>query len=187
MATKTINVKVRVFIEEMLSYYQWDHSYGTIDKPFPAESFYLLEAPKAKFTGPIKDILVFEDDSEFHWIIESISGGIVNFVDLNGDSQLDLQMITSSPSQKKWDETIKDAPQMDSKGKIKFLPKDKGESNGKPKKEFIFTTSDSIPVDAVMKYSILFEFKDLWGKLQYGLVDPLTSGTLPPPPPPPPK
>lgn len=185
MATKTINVKVRVFIEEMLSYYQWDNSYGTIDKPFPAESFYLLEAPKAKFTGPLKDILVFENDTEFQWIIESVAGGIVNFVDLNGDSQLDMQMITSSPSQKKWDKTIKNAPQMDEKGKIKFLPKDKGDSDGKRIKEFVFTTTDSVPDDAIMKYSILFEFKDQKGNLKYGLVDPYGGSNTPPPPPPP--
>ncbi|MBP7507263.1 MAG: hypothetical protein KA807_05555 [Prolixibacteraceae bacterium] len=185
MAKKTINVKVRVFIEEMLSYYQWDNSYGTIDKPFPAESFYLLEAPKAKFTGPLKDILVFENDTEFHWNIESGAGGIVNFVDLNGDSQLDLQMITSSPSQKKWDKTIKNAPQMDDKGKIKFLPKDKEHKDGSLKKEFVFATTDSVPEDAVMKYSILFEFKDQKDKLKYGFVDPFAGGGIPPPPPPP--
>ncbi len=185
MASKTIKVKIRVFIEEMLSFYQWDSSYGTINKPFPAESFYELEAPWAKFTGPVRDILVFENDTEFRWIIESVSGGNVNFVDLGGESQFDLKLITSSPSQKKWEKIIKNAPAMDSDGKLKFRPKDKGIIDGKNKKEFNFETESSLSDDSVMKYSILFEFKDIKGNTKYGLIDPL-AGTLTPPPPPPP-
>jgi hypothetical protein len=184
MAT-TIKIDVKVYIDEMLDFFKNDSSYGTLEKPFPAESFYEVVAPWAKFTGPMKDILVFESNTEYLWFIESVSGVDVNFVDLGGISQLDMQLITRSPSQEKWDTIIQNAPKMDADGKIKFKPEKKGHvsSDEKSRKEFKFQTTSSVPEDARLKYSVLFEFANKKGISFYGKIDPLGSGESKPPPP----
>ncbi|MCF8357827.1 MAG: hypothetical protein K9H26_03655 [Prolixibacteraceae bacterium] len=184
MTTTTIKIDVKVYIDEMLDFFKNDSSYGTIEKPFPAKSFYELVAPYAKFTGPMKDILLFENNTEFLWFIQSVSGVDVNFVDLGGDSQLDMQMITRSPSQEKWDAIIQNAPKMGADGKLKFKPEDKTViSDPRTQKEFKFKTTSSVPEDTRLKYSILFEFKDKKGNSLYGFIDPYTTGDTKPPPP----
>ncbi|MBN1926323.1 MAG: hypothetical protein JW798_10855 [Prolixibacteraceae bacterium] len=184
MDSITVKVNVRVYIDEMLDFFRNDNSYGTLEKPFPAESFYELVAPYAKFSGPLKNILVFENNTEYLCFIESVSGDDVNFVELGGDSQLDMWMITSSPSQEKWDKIIQNAPKMDADGKLKFKPEDRTSGAEKRnQKEFKFMTTSTVPDDVRLKFSILFEFTDKSGIVFYGNIDPWGSGESKPPPP----
>ena len=52
-------VQVRVFLKELQKFYEDNTDYGTLQKPYPADSFYELICPYATFYGPLKNIMLF--------------------------------------------------------------------------------------------------------------------------------
>lgn len=172
-------VKIRVFLRELVDFYKDNPDYGTKEKPYPAESFYQLISPYAQFYGPLRDILLLQANATYQWIIESTDGTPVSF---SGDDQsnMELEMITKNPTNEKWKKVFSNVPDMDpNTKKVKVKSKKAG------KEIFELDTSEKMDPTVKMKYSFLFEFTDEKGVLRYGYIDPETT-TLPPPPPLPP-
>jgi hypothetical protein len=172
MTQKVFPIKIRIYLDELLGYYKEDPSYGSKSKPIPVESFYELISPCAKFTGPLRNILILEDDCKYSWSLVDANDKPLNIV--GDESDMDLQMITNSPSDAKWDKVFKNIPKMDKDGKIKI----KGKST--KRSEFELDTNINTENGGVIKYSFIFEFTDALGGIKYGIVDPM-AGTYPPP------
>ncbi len=172
MTQQVFTIKVRIYTNELLAYYKADPTYGTKDKPIPVESFYELVAPSAKFTGPLKNILVLENESNYNWTLVNADDSPLNII--GDDSVMDVQMITNSPSDAKWEKLFKNAPKMDKDGKIKI--------KGKASKtnDFELDTNADISNSGVIKYSFVFQFSDGIGGIKYGIVDPMAGGYPPP-------
>jgi len=169
-------VKIRVYTDELLAFYKDDPSFGTKEKPLPAESFYELTSPYALFWGPLKNILIFDNDCIYNWEIETANGEQLDF-STNDESVMELKMLTDKPSEEKWRKVFKNAPAMDPSGKIKIKPKTT------TKNEFELQTSDNVADGGNIKYSFVFEFKTKSGGSKFAIIDPM-SITMPPPPPP---
>lgn len=177
MKSKTYQVSIRVYIDEMMAFYEDDPRLGTFENPYKADMFYEVLSPYAHFYGPLRNILIFEENSTYVWTIESANGQLLRFASANDVSEMDMEMITDSPSEKKWKNVFKNAPKMQGNGKIKMKSKSKSSN------EFSLGTTDDLKNGGRVKYSFLFEFEDVKGNLKYGMVDPV-GDTYPPPPPP---
>jgi hypothetical protein len=176
MKPTTYQVKVRVYINEMMEYYKRNPEYGSREKPYPADFFHELIAPYCKFYGPLRNILVFEKNCNYRWEIRSDNGTLLQFSSSDEDVQLDMELITNEPSEKKWQDVFINAPIMQPDGKLKVKSKSKG------KDCFELETTSDIEAGGGIKYSFLFEFTDAKGDLRYGSIDPIAD-TYPPPPP----
>lgn len=169
-------IQIRVFISELMDFYKDNPSYGTKDLPYPADSFYQLISPYASFFGPLKNILLIDNNCTYQWIIESTDGRSVEFSGNDG-AGMDIEMISQDQTNQKWKKVFKDAPDMDPKTKkLKIKSKTKGENN------FDLTSPNQVEPTVKMKYSFLFEFNDDNGITKYASIDPDTV-TVPPPPP----
>ncbi|MBN1769154.1 MAG: hypothetical protein JW842_11660 [Prolixibacteraceae bacterium] len=177
MKSKTYQVSIRVYIDEMMAFYEDDPRLGTFENPYKADMFYEVLSPYALFYGPLRNILIFEENSKYVWIVESSDGKPLRFASDNEVPEMDMEMITDTPTEKKWKKVFKDAPQMQSNGKIKLKSKSKS-SNA-----FSLETTGDVKNGGRVKYTFLFEFEDVKGNLKYGIVDPV-GDTYPPPPPP---
>ncbi|HPR31630.1 MAG TPA: hypothetical protein PLK12_06035 [Prolixibacteraceae bacterium] len=178
MAKISINMNVKVYIDEMVDFYKDDPSFGSPEKPYPADPFCELIAPYAKFSGPLKNILVFEKNSVYNWMLESPSGVPLSYVPNGDDSLLEMEMITAGPSDEKWKKMFVNVPSMDSSGKIRIKSKEKTEN------AYVLETTTTLPENMKVKYSIRFTFTGKDGKNKFGFLDPLgDTGTKPPPPP----
>lgn len=174
MAQKKIIVKVKVYTEELQEFYQNDPTYGTSEKPFPAEGFYEVVSNYALFTGPLKNILKFEPTTLYTWVLEQADGTQLTLV--GAESEIEMKMAFNNPTNDIWKRLFKDAPLMDNDGKIKM--KGKGDKIS----EFTLETSDDISRGPAIKYSFTFEFQGADGTLKYGIVDPMGVPNNPPPP-----
>jgi len=167
-------VQIRVFLRELVDYFKDNPDYGTKEKPYPAESFYMLISPYAQFYGPLRDILLLQPNATYQWIIESNDGTPVSF---SGDDQsnMELEMIAKNPTNEKWKKIFSNAPDMDPvTKKVKVKNKITGENL------FELSTVEKTDPSVKMKYSFVFDFLDKDKKLKYGSIDPQQS-TLPPP------
>ncbi|MDA3878782.1 MAG: hypothetical protein PF436_00200 [Prolixibacteraceae bacterium] len=173
----TYQVSIRVFINEMMTFYKDDPRLGTRENPYKADMFYEVLSPYAHFYGPLRNILIFEKNSVYIWTLETDTGRKLRFSSNDDVSEMDLEMITDSPSEKKWKKVFINPPKMQSGGKIKLKSKSKSSN------EFSLETTGDIKSGGRIKYSFLFEFEDEDGNTKYGIVDP-NGDTYPPPPPP---
>ena len=176
MKQTVYQVQVRVFLKELQKYYEDNPDYGTVEKPYPADSFHQVICPYATFYGPLKNIMLYDANCTYVWSIESADGSVVSFAS-NENSGMELEMIDPDPTNAKWKKIFEDAPEMDPKTKkVKVKPKKKG------KDVFELSTAADATPSAKFKFSFLFEFTDASGALKYGIIDP--DGSLKPPPPP---
>lgn len=174
---KTVyQIKIRIYISEMIDFYRGNPEYGTIAKPYPADSFYELISPFAQFYGPLKNILIFQDNSTYQWVLESTDETSIVLSDSNDGVAMEMEMITNKPSDTKWEKVFKNAPKMQANGKIKI------KSKGSKKNIIEMETSSDIAESDCIKYSILFEFQDKNGVKKYAYIDPQVNTSPPPPP-----
>lgn len=173
MTDKVYYVKFRVYLKELLEFYKDNPNYGTLSKPLPADSFCEIVAPSSVFYGPLRNIMVFQDDAIYRWTIESIDGTPISFT--QGDNaEMTMEMITEQPTKQKWEKVFKNPPNPDSEGKLKIKNKTKDENI------FEMTTNTNIKGGGNIKYSFRFEF-EINGTTMYGLIDPTSSTETPPP------
>jgi hypothetical protein len=168
---------VRVYTSEMMEFFKDDPKFGTKEKPYQADSFSEIVSPYAKFYGPQKNILIFENNSVYQWELESSDGRPLTFSKSDDAPELDMVMITNSPSNQKWKKVFKNAPEMQADGKIRV------KSKSPDKNVFQLETSDNLTDGGKVKYSLLFEFEHE-GEVKFAAIDPF-GDTWPPPPPPP--
>jgi hypothetical protein len=168
-------VQVRVYTSEMMRFFNDDPAYGTKEKPYPADSFSEIISPYATFYGPLKNIILFQNNSVYQWKLESSDGRPLAFSSTKSDQGMELEMITDKPSDKKWKKIFKNAPAMQADGKVKVKSKESG------KNVFELETTDDVAGGGGLKYSFLVEF-DHNGKTLYAMIDPY-GRTYPPPPP----
>lgn len=163
-------VQVKVYLEELQQFYADNPSYGTIDKPYPANSFFELKCPGAKFWGPLKNILILESDSTYQWSIVSKDDAIVKF-SKGDDSFLEFEMLSPDPTPQKWSKIFENPTVEGDKVKVKPSKKDEN--------VYDLDTITEVAPSVRMKYSFLFEFIDN-GTVKYGTIDP-DGVTVPPP------
>jgi len=167
---------VRVYTSEMMEFYKDDPKIGSKEKPYQAEVFSEIISPYAKFYGPQKNILIFESNCVYQWELESSDGRPLTFSKSDDAPELDMVMITDSPSNQKWRKILKDAPEMQFDGKIRV------KSKSPDKNVFQLQTTDNLTDGGKVKYSLFFEFEHN-GVIKYAVIDPFVD-TWPPPPPP---
>jgi hypothetical protein len=170
-------IQIRVYTNEMMKFFSEDPSYGTKEKPYPADSFSQLISPYAVFYGPLKNILLFQNNSNYRWVIESADGKPLAFTSKDNAPEMDMVMITDKPSDAKWEKIFPKAPKMKSNGKVVLKSKNTGDNI------FEIETSDDVKNGGKLKYSFTFEFENEKGELKYGTIDP-HGDTYPPPLPP---
>ena len=102
MKSKTYQVSIRVYIDEMVAFYENDPRLGTFENPYKADMFYEVISPYALFYGPLRNILIFEENSKYVWIVESSDGKPLRFASDNEVPEMDMEMITDTPTEKKW-------------------------------------------------------------------------------------
>lgn len=174
MKKRTVTIKLRVFTSDMMAFYSADPVCGTKEKPYPADAFFQLISSTALFYGPLKNILLFENDTVYRWIVESDKGEPLRFSKSVDAPEMLMEMITDKPSDEKWKKVFKDAPQMDKSGKIKLKSKKAGSNS------FELETSGDVKGGGKIKYSFIFEFENEKGELKYGQIDP-HGESFPPP------
>jgi hypothetical protein len=177
MKPTTYQVRIRVYIPEMMNFFQDDPRLGSKDKPYKADMFYQVLSPYAHFYGPLRNILVFEKNARYVWSVESADGKELRFTAINDSPEMDLEMITDKPSDDKWNKVFKKPPKMQPDGKLKL------KSNESSSNVFSLETTGNLKDGGKIKYSFLFEFEDIKGNTNYGLVDPCADLYPPPPPP----
>ncbi|MFA9390905.1 MAG: hypothetical protein ACERKD_13930 [Prolixibacteraceae bacterium] len=173
MKPTVYQVQVRVFLKELQKFYEDNSDYGTLQKPYPANSFFEVICPKAKFWGPLKNILILDSDCTYQWSIVSKDGIPVTFSSAD-DSFMEFEMLSKDPSPQKWGKIFEN-PTMD-KDKVKV------KSTKKDNDFFELDTTLNIEPSVRLKYSFLFEFTDDSGDVKYGSIDPDGSTTPPPEP-----
>ena len=176
MSNTIYKVQIRVYTDELMKFYKGNPEYGSKDKPYPAELFYEMVSPYASFYGPLRNILVLQNNCIYQWVLEAVNGIPLKFSSSDDDSQMDMEMITNDPSNEKWKKVFKDAPDMQPDGKLKVKTKNPNEN------VFDLKTSTDVSGNGQIKYNFLFEFKDGNGNTKFGLIDPLADTELPPPP-----
>ena len=169
-------VQVKVYTTEMITFYRNDPDSGTKEKPFKADFFSELISPYAIFYGPLRNILLFRANSIYQWKLESSDGRPLTFSKATGSSELEIEMISNAPSEKKWKKVFKNAPAMQADGKIKVKSKEANQN------VYELETSNDIEGGSPVKYSFLFEFDDEKGITKYAIIDPF-GDVFPPPPP----
>lgn len=178
MSNPTYKVTIRVFVKEMLAFYKDNSQYGTTpDKAYPADMFYELYAPSSPFYGSLRNIMVFQNNCNYQWLIESTDGTPLTFSSSADDAIMEMEMITETPATKeKWKEMFVFAgePDVDADGKLKV------KDNKTDENSFALETSSDVSKGGKVKYSILFEFK-VGKDTKYGKVDPGTDVLMPPP------
>lgn len=172
-------LKVRVFVSEMMEFFKDDPKFGTKEKPYKADSFCEIISPYAMFYGPKKNILILQSNCIYQWEVESLDGRLLTFSKANDVSELDMDMVTDSPSNLKWKKVFKNAPEMQADGKIRV------KSKSPDKNVFQLETSDNVTGGGKVKYSLLFEFEHK-GEIKFANIDPYVDTWPPPPPPAPP-
>jgi hypothetical protein len=160
----------------MLNFFKDDPRFGSKDKPYKADMFYEVLSPYAHFYGPLKNILVFEENARYVWSVESADGKKLIFSSINDTPEMDLEMITDKPSEDKWNKVFQKPPKMQPDGRLKLKSAEKSSN------VFSLETTENLKDGGKIKYSFLFEFEDSNGKTKYGIVDPVAD-TYPPPPP----
>lgn len=174
MKQTVYQVQVRVYLTELQQFYADNSDYGTLGKPYPANSFFELKCPKATFWGPLKNILVLESDCTYQWSIVSKDDVPVSFAGTDNPF-MEFQMLSKNPSQQKWDKIFNNPTVVGDKVKVKPAKKDEN--------TYELDTQPDIEPSVRLKYSFLFEFTDKSGVLKYGLIDPdSTTQPIPPPP-----
>ncbi|MCF8361357.1 MAG: hypothetical protein K9G70_01910 [Prolixibacteraceae bacterium] len=172
----TYQVKIRVYIPEMLNFFKEDPRLGTKENPYKADMFYEVLSPYAHFYGPLRNILVFEKNAKYVWSVESADGEELHFTSINDTPEMELEMITDKPSDEKWNKVFKKPPKMQPDGKLKL------KSSVRSSNVFSLETTENIEDGGKIKYSFLFEFEDIKGDTKYGIVDPVSDFYPPPPP-----
>ena len=175
MEKTVFQIQIRIFLPEMIRFYKDNPEYGTLKKPYPADSFYQLISSYAKFYGPMKNILIFQNNCIYNWIIESADGTPLEFNTTTDEPEMDMEMMTNKPSNAKWKKLFDNAPDMLPSGKVKV------KSIKTKKNEFELETSSDVADGGSIKYSFLFKFKDEKEETKYGIIDPI-GGSMPPPP-----
>lgn len=174
MTDRVYYVNIRVYLKELLAYYKDNPDYGTTPtNPFPADFFSEIIAPSSAFYGPLRNIMVFQDDAVYKWTIDSADGTPISFAK-NNDAEMIMEMITNEPSKQKWQKVFKNPPDPDNKGRLKIKNSPQGENI------FSMTTNTNIKDGGKIKYSFLFEF-EVDGITKYGAIDPIGDTTPPPP------
>ncbi len=174
MKKPLVTIKLRVFTRDMIAFYSANPAYGTKEEPYPADFFCQLISSTAMFYGPLKNILLFQNDTIYRWVIESDKGEPLKFRITSDTPEMDMEMITDKPSNEKWKKVFKNAPQMEKSGIIKVKSKDINSNS------FELETSSNVKDGGKMKYSFNFEFENDKGELKYGQIDP-HGDTYPPP------
>lgn len=164
MQTKSIIYHIST--DEMVSFYNENPDYGTKKNPFPADSFYLMKSSNAVFCGPKQNILFFEDETIYDFILEDKNG---NPIELHGNETfMEIEMLNLDEPSKKWNKIFKINKEDTIDGK-----KLKVKKTNKDKDLFELTTLTN-PVEKIrMKYSFTFEFNDEEGAKRYAIIDPL--------------
>ena len=170
-------VQVRVYTSEMMEFYKNDPEYGTKAKPYMADSFSEIISPYALFYGPLKNILLFQNDSTYQFKLDSSDGRPLTFSKDLDSPEMDMVMITDKPSNEKWKKIFKNAPDMQPNGKVKVKSKKPGNN------VFELETTSDVANGGTIKYSFYFEFDDDKGVTKYAMIDPEGSAWPPPPPP----
>lgn len=176
MKTTNYEVKIRVYIPEMLNFFSDDSRLGTKENPYKADTFYEVLSPYAHFYGPLRNILVFEKNARYVWLIESADGEPLHFVPTADVPEMEIEMITDKPSNEKWGKVFHKPPKMQPNGKLKL------KSTTASSNVFTIETSGDLKNGGKLKYSFLFEFADEKGNNKYGIVDPCADMYPPPPP-----
>lgn len=177
MSKPTYTVTLRIFIKELIAFFKDNPEYGTAKKPYPADLFYELYAPSSPFYGSLHNILVFQNNSYYKWVLESTDGTTLKFSSTTDDVMMEMEMITGTPPDKnKWKQmfVFTDDPIVEPDGKLKVKNKTTAEDI------FILETSGDVTKGGKTKYSFLFEFDDN-GITKYGKIDPFTDIIMPPP------
>jgi hypothetical protein len=177
MKQTVYTIKIRVYTQELETFFKGNPDYGSFDKPYPADNFYELISPYALFYGPLKNILLFQSKSKYIWTIENANGTPLVFSGGNDNPELTAEMITKTPSDTKWKKLFKNAPSMQNDGKIKLKSSQPNEN------KFELETESDVAGAGNVKYSFIFEFKDQNGQVKYGAIDPISNPYPPPPPP----
>ena len=178
MKPTTFQVKIRVFVPEMMNFFKDDPRLGSEEYPYKADMFYELLSPYAHFYGPLRNILIFEKNARYEWYIESAEGKELNFAAINDFPEMEMEMITDKPSDEKWNKVFDKPPKMLPDGRLKL------KSSAKSSNVFAIETTGDLIDGGKIKYSFLFEFEDDKGNTKYAIVDPIADMYPPPPPPP---
>lgn len=177
METKIFQVQVRVYTSEMMEFFKDDPMYGTKEKPYMADSFSEIISPYAMFYGPLRNILLFQNDSIYQWKLESADGRPLIFSRDIDSPEMEMELITQKPTNEKWKKIFKNTPDMQPDGKVKVKSKNSG------KDVFELETTSNVDGGGSIKYSFYFEFDDDKGVTKYAMIDPNGSAWPPPPPP----
>lgn len=172
---KDYKVEIRVYLNELVEFYKGDSDYGTPNQPYPADLFYELISPSALFFGPQKNILLFEKNCNYHFMIVSSNGQPIQF-DGNDDGKFLAKMISKDGSIGKWQKVFPKVKASDLHNKELKLP-----STTPGKDVFTLTTAAMPEKDIMFKYSFSFSFIDDNGVKKYATIDPGGGSGTPPP------
>jgi hypothetical protein len=170
-------VRFKAFTDEMLEFFKNNPTLGTEKNPIPADAFVDLVKDGLVFTGPLKNILQFEENSDYVFEVESPKGILLEFDSGKGKSKMILSMITDQPSEEKWKKFMKNPPKMNAKGEIELT------STDEKKSKFEFVTNPESDEECKIKYSLLFGFNTAGGETKFALIDPYADGGTRPPAP----
>lgn len=174
MPKKVYNVKIKVYLDAIQKIFAGNTELGTLDNPYPADSFFEIKCPGANFWGPLKNVLVIENDATYQWSVDSSDDTPISIPD-SENAYIQFAMLVPDADDNKWKKIFSDAPEMDPVSKkIKVKPQQKNNEL------FVLNSAVDLTPTVPLKYSILFKFEDSKGNTKYGLIDPI-SETMPPP------